>query len=239
MRTLICALLSAGASLAAANKALAIPDPLSSATEALLLSSSITGPSSFKTQILTFRSATQAAVPHVLVEDNADTSIATATNPDTDKSLTAAEPDASLQIAFLVLGALLALASVVVAIFFGYKQLRSMRRQSSIGHNNNVHDNPSSGVDIEMGPATDRSGPARPSAQPSSTNQVPTGFAHFLDQLKSICAAVSSPISGHEGQPPLPNQDPAPVHESLSAPVETSQGHQEGNATLPTATQRI
>jgi hypothetical protein len=209
------------------------------------VSSSIAGASSFETQTVTVRSATQYAAPHILAEDTADTSIATATNPDTDKSLSAAEPDASLQIAFFVLGALLALASVVVAVFFGYKQLRFMRRQSSIGHNNNAHDNPDgSGVDIETGPATDRSGPARPSAQPSATNQVPTvtfstGFAYFLDQLKFICAAVSSPISRHEGQPPLPNQDPAPVHESLSALVETSQGHQEGNATLPTATQRI
>ena len=95
-----------------------------------------------------------------------------------------------------------------------------------------------------MAPATDRSGPARPSAQPSSTKQASTvtfgtGFAYFLDQLKSMCAAVSSPISRHEGQPSLPNQDPAPVHDSLAAPIEPSQGRHEGDATLPTATQRM
>jgi hypothetical protein len=123
--------------------------PLPSTTEALLSSSTV-GTSRFKTKDLTVRSTTQDAAPHVLVEDTADTSIATATNPDTDKSLTAAEPDASLEIAFLVLGVLLALASVVVAVFFGYKQLKFMRTQSTIGRNDE-HDS-GSGVDLEMGP---------------------------------------------------------------------------------------
>jgi hypothetical protein len=200
-------------------------------------SNSITGTSAFEITSSSLPSRAQGATSPSSIRDT--TADAPQEETETVETQSHAEPDACLQIAFLVLGALLALASVVVAVFFGHKQLRFMRRQSSIGHNNNVHDNPSSGVDIEMAPATDRSGPARPSAQPPSTNQVPTGFAHFLDQLKSICAAVSSPISRHEGQPPLPNQGPVPVHESLSALVETSQGHQEGNATLPTATQRI
>jgi hypothetical protein len=45
---------------------------------------------------------------------------------------------------------LLALASVVVAVFFGYKQLKFMRTQSTIGRNDE-HDS-GSGVDLEMGP---------------------------------------------------------------------------------------
>ena len=63
-----------------------------------------------------------------------------------------AEPDASLEIAFLVLGVLLAFASVVVALFFGFKQLTFMRDQSNIGRNDD-HDS-GSGVDLEMGPVT-------------------------------------------------------------------------------------
>lgn len=82
------------------------------------------------------------------------------------------EPDASLQIAFLVLGALLALASVVVAVFFGYTQLSFMRSQSSIDRND-VHDDSSGGVDLEMGAvvvpddASDQVGTAADSAHPS------------------------------------------------------------------------
>jgi hypothetical protein len=63
-----------------------------------------------------------------------------------------AEPDASLEIAFLVLSALLALASVAVAVFFGYKQLSFMRNQWNTGRND-VHENDhGDGVDLEMGP---------------------------------------------------------------------------------------
>lgn len=82
------------------------------------------------------------------------------------------EPDAYLQIAFLVLGALLALASVVVAIFFGYKQLSFMRFQSSIDRNN-VRDDGSGGVDLEMGAvvitddSSDQVGTATDSPHPS------------------------------------------------------------------------
>jgi len=86
-----------------------------------------------------------------------------------------AGPDASLEIAFLVLGALLALASVVVAIFFGYKQLNFMRDQSSVRGNNTAGSG--NGVDLEMGPVVvsgDASSgvgagtdPADPSSPPS------------------------------------------------------------------------
>jgi hypothetical protein len=95
--------------------------------------------------------------------------IATATEPpqketETVEAQSRAEPDASLEITFLVLGALLALASVFVAIFFGYKQLSFMRHQSSI-ERSGVRDS-GSGVNLEMGPvvapgdATDGAGAA-------------------------------------------------------------------------------
>jgi hypothetical protein len=82
------------------------------------------------------------------------------------------EPDASLQIAFLVLGALLALASVVVAVFFGHKQLSFMRVQSSIDRND-VRDDGRGVVDLEMGAvvlpddSSDPVGTATDSAHPS------------------------------------------------------------------------
>jgi hypothetical protein len=94
MKTLICVLLAAAASGASleegTNQPLALHPvsfvidplpPLPSTTEALLSSSTV-GTSRFKTKDLTVRSTTQDAAPHVLVEDTADTSIATATNPD-------------------------------------------------------------------------------------------------------------------------------------------------------------
>jgi hypothetical protein len=83
-----------------------------------------------------------------------------------------AEPDASLEIAFLVLGALLALASVVIAIFFGYKQLSCMRIQTHTGRDD-IHDS-GSGVDLEIGPvvipgdASDEVGAATDIADPNS-----------------------------------------------------------------------
>ena len=128
-------------------------DRLSSTTYAIeaLSSSSVTGTTTFNTKDFAIKSETQGAASHVLAQDTSENSVATQTIPDADKSPAAAEPDASLQVAFLVLGVLLALASVVVAIFFGYKQLSFMRIQSSIGRND-LHDNPNgSGVDLEMG----------------------------------------------------------------------------------------
>jgi hypothetical protein len=54
---------------------------------------------------------------------------------ETVEDRTANEPEASLQIGFLVLGAILALASVVVAVFFGHKQLSITREQLTAGRN--------------------------------------------------------------------------------------------------------
>ena len=108
-----------------------------------------------------------------MVNDNRGTSDGIAETTQTKaETQPHAEPDASLEIAFLVLGVLLALASVIVAIFFGYKQLSFMRDQSSVRGNNT--DASGHGVDLEMGPvvvssdASDGVGAATDLADPSS-----------------------------------------------------------------------
>lgn len=118
------------------------------------------------------RSQSRGAAQDVSTQDTADTSVVATESPRAKTE----EPAASLQIAFLVLGALLALASVVVAVFFGYKQLSFMRVQSSIDRND-VRDDGRGGVDLEMGAVVlpdDSSDPvetatdsAHPSVQPS------------------------------------------------------------------------
>jgi hypothetical protein len=124
--------------------------PSTRSTAEALPSSSITGNPSYQSSVC---SKVQDATSHVSIQNTTDTtSIATTTTSDTDKSPTAAEPDASLEIAFLVLGVLLAFASVVVALFFGFKQLTFIRTQSNIGRNDE-HDS-GSGADLEMGPVT-------------------------------------------------------------------------------------
>jgi hypothetical protein len=131
-------------------------------------------PSSSTISNFTIHTDTQDEAPHALIresQDAAPTTVAT-TEPTRTKAETQshAEPDASLEIAFLVLGVLLALASVAVAVFFGYKQLSFMRIQSNTG-SNDVHDN-GNGVDIEMGPVTDDAsdgvGAATDAADPNS-----------------------------------------------------------------------
>jgi len=146
--------------------------PPPSTTEALS-SSSNTGISTFKSSDFPSHQKTQDATTNVLVNGTAGTSVATAETPQTKaETQSHAEPDASLEIAFLVLGVLLALASVVVAIFFGYKQLRFMRDQSSFRGNDT--DGSGNGVDIEVGPvvapgdASDGVGTAADPAEPSS-----------------------------------------------------------------------
>jgi hypothetical protein len=144
-----------GASLCAASVVPLVNNdrlPSTTSTAEALSSSSITGSSNFQFKNFTVHSKAQDATPHVSIKDTSDTRIQTTTTSDTDKSPTATEPDASLEVAFLVLGVLLAFASVVVALFFGCKQLTFMRTQSNIGRNDE-HDS-GGGVDLEMGPVT-------------------------------------------------------------------------------------
>jgi hypothetical protein len=138
-----------GASLCAASVVPLVNNdrlPSTTSTAEALSSSSITGSSNFQFKNFTVHSKAQDATPHVSIKDTSDTRIQTTTTSDTDKSPTATEPDASLEVAFLVLGVLLAFASVVVALF------TFMRTQSNIGRNDE-HDS-GGGVDLEMGPVT-------------------------------------------------------------------------------------
>jgi len=165
----------------------------------------------------------------------------------TDKSPTASEPDALLQIVFSVVGSLLALASVVVAVFFGYRQLKVTRSQPGIVR----HDTPDgvsgsgSDEDLEMGPVTVPGGSAPPGARPPVTDHIfthtlGTKFAYFFDKLKSMCAAPS-PILRREGLSvaPPPNQTLAPVHQNTAAPIDNSQEQQGKDSTHSTATPRV
>ena len=204
--------------------------PLPSRSESIFPSTTV--------DISIFETATQdttTAVSAVL------SSISRTSHPDTegddeitDKSPTASEPDALLQIVFSVVGTLLALASVVVAVFFGYRQLKVTRTQPGIVS----HDTPNgisgsgSDEDLEMGPVTFPGGSSPPGAQPPVTDHIfthtlGTKFAYFFDKLKSMCAAPS-PILGREGQSvaPPPNQTQAPVHEDAAAPIDNSQEQQ-------------
>jgi hypothetical protein len=115
------------------------------------------------------------ALPSYTPNANASFTESQKTNTEAADSRSHAEPDASLEIGFLVLGVLLALASVVVAVFFGYKQLIFMRNQSSTGRNN-VHDS-GNGVDLEMGPVvvpSDASDPAGAAIDPAVHNAQPS-----------------------------------------------------------------
>lgn len=117
-----------------------------------LPSSPITQTPTFKTKNSTVLWRAQAT-SYISVQDTTAISVVSTETPkshaDVVEPQSHVEPDASLQIAFLVLGALLALASVVVAIFFGYKQLNFMRGQLIIGRNEAHHSG--SDVDLEMG----------------------------------------------------------------------------------------
>jgi hypothetical protein len=167
---------------------------------------------------------TKSTAHHVTVQETTGTSVpttgSTQTNENTDKSPTTAEPDVSFQIVFSILGTLLALASVVVAVFFGYKQLKGTPNQPSVIR----HDAANSGsdVDLEMGPVPAPSDPAPPVADQIFTHVLGTRFADFFNKLEPMNAATSRPSLRHEGQlpPSPPDQNLATVHKDLSAPVD-------------------
>ena len=153
-----------------ASNNLVSPPP--STTEALSSSSNI-GISTLKSSDLPGHQTPQDAAPSVLLNDTTGTSDGTTETTKTKaETQSHAEPDASLEIALLILGVLLTLAGVVVAIFFGYKQLSFMRDRSSVRGNDT--DGSGNGVDIEVGPvvapgdAGDGVGAATDLADPSS-----------------------------------------------------------------------
>lgn len=148
-----------------------------------------------------------------------------ATNPDTVEGRTAAEPDSSLQIVFLILGTLFALASVVVArlaIVFGYKQLSITTNQSN-AERNHVD------VDVELGEldvfsdqadtTTDIATRNSPSVNEGFIRTLGTAIVQLSKALESQLAAIWSfvchagqrsplaPPSGRLGEPPNAGHD--------------------------------
>jgi hypothetical protein len=193
-------------------------------------------------------------VPHISVQDVANTSsLATGTpktNDDADKSLTAAESDVSLQIVFSILGILLALASVVVAIFFGCRQPRGTRGHPAVALHEIPHGTPSSSsssdVDLETGPTAAASNHAPPGVQSPVADRIfthtllSTRYTHFFDKPKAVWAATWHSLT-REGQQPSaspPSQNLAPIHQVPAAPIENSH-EQQGGATRSTATPRV
>jgi hypothetical protein len=227
------------------------PPPLSPSSIGGLQSISTADPSTIETATRTTHPLeTQSTTPSVTVQDIAHTSTPATgtrqTKDDEDKSPTAAEPDVSLQTAFLVLETFLALAGVVVAVFFGYKQLSFMRNLSSIGRND-VHDS-GSDVDLEMGPATTPSDSAPLIAQPPATDQIlthtlGTRFAYLLNKLKSMYATPirARPTSRREGQSSIspPTQNLASVYQDPTAPTDNLHQQQGRDVTHSTAIQRV
>jgi hypothetical protein len=182
---------------------------------------------------------TKSPTPHVTAKDIANATGPSQTNEATERPATA-EADASLQIVFSILGTLLASASIVVAIFFGCRQLRGNRDQPGIAHHETPHGPPNSdgGVDLEMGPVPVLRDPAPLGAQPHVVDQITTHargtrFAYFFEKLKSMCTAPSS-SSGREGQSSSatpPYQAQAPINQNAAAPMGTPHEQQGGDAT--------
>jgi hypothetical protein len=139
--------------------------------------------------------------------------------PETVEGRTATELDPSLQIVFLVLGTLFALASVVVAVVFGYKQLSIAKNQSN-AERNHVD------VDIELGDLNGVSDEAHTTADLATRNSLSvnedlvrtleTAIVHLSNALAFRLVAVWSfvrhagqgspldlaPPSGRLGEPP-------------------------------------
>jgi hypothetical protein len=190
-----------------------------------------TNNSSFSPGMLT----TRAVLSRTIVEEAAlitRLSIKTATSsitsnstnnpeiaPETVEGRTAVEPDPSLQIVFLILGTLFALASVVVAIVFGYKQLSIAKNQSN-AESNHVDVNVELGeldiVSHQAHTATDLATRNSPSVNEDFIRTLETGIVHISNALAFRLAAVWSfvrhagqrspldlaPPSGRLGEPP-------------------------------------
>jgi hypothetical protein len=101
---------------------------------------------------------------------------------ETVEDRTANEPEASLQVGFLVLGAILALASVVVAVFFGHKQLSITREQLTARRNISARSD-----DVELGQLDVISGGAVTAVDLTTRNcrTVDEGFISTVEELKA------------------------------------------------------
>jgi len=145
--------------------------------------------------------------------------------PETVQGRTATELDPSLQIVFLVLGTLFGLASVVVAVFLGYKQLSIATNQSIAGRNNNERND-----DVELGELDVANDQVHTINDPTTHNNsqhfngeffrnIETGIVQISKELKSHLAAIWSvvrntghrlplePPFGRPGEPPHVGHD--------------------------------
>jgi hypothetical protein len=165
----------------------------------------------------TTRLETKAITSPVNIDNIQDTK--SKANQETVEGRTATELDPSLQIVFLVLGTLFGLASVVVAVFFGYKQLSIAKNQLNVERNH-------VDVDVELGDLDDVSDQAhtttdlatriRPSVNEDFIGTLETAIVHLCNALAFRLVAVWSfvrhagqrspldlaPPSGRLGEPP-------------------------------------
>jgi hypothetical protein len=113
-------------------------------------------------------------------------------NPETVQGRTATELDPSLQIVFLVLGTLFGLASVVVAVFFGYKQLSIATNQSIAGRNNNGRND-----NVELGELDAASDEVHTINDPTTRNNSQHVNAEFLRNIETGVVQISKELKSH------------------------------------------
>jgi hypothetical protein len=132
-------------------------------------------------------------------------------NPEPVEGRTAADLDPSLQIVFLVLRTLFGLASVVVAIFFGHKQLSITTNQSNANRTNHSDD------DVELGRLNVASGESHIITDLTTHNShtfdvafirtLASGMVHVANELKYHLVAVWSSMR-HPDELVLPSVVP-------------------------------
>jgi hypothetical protein len=119
--------------------------------------------------------------------------------PTTVEGRTATELDPSLQIVFLVLGTLFGLASVVVAVFFGYKQLKITTNQPNVHIDDDVELGELDIVSDQAHTTTDlATGNSRP-ANEEFIRTFETGIVHLSNALAFRLVAIWSFVR-HAGQ---------------------------------------
>jgi hypothetical protein len=140
--------------------------------------------------IFTIRLETEVVTPSVNIA-NVEGTRPEAT-PETVQGRTATELDPSLQIVFLVLGTLFGLASVVVAVFFGYKQLSVATNQSIAGRNSNERND-----DVELGELDVANDQVHTINDPTTRNNSQHVNAEFLRNIETGIVQISKELKSH------------------------------------------
>jgi hypothetical protein len=113
-------------------------------------------------------------------------------NPDAVDGRTATKPDTPLQTVFLILGVLLALASIVVAVFFGHKQLSITRNQSTAGRNNRERGDDNH--DMELGEPDETNDEVRTATDLATRSGNSVDRAFVRTTLKNGLAPISNAL---------------------------------------------